>query len=254
MTVTFSAGNNAVSVAPSDLIQSAGFEAAIFGVGDRLTAQDLAWGLEKLQRLIDNYSAIRELIYNVSFFLFNLQAGHAPHTIGPSGDFNVPIRPIKIVSGNFVINSNSSNPIDSPRLNIRDNQWWAANPIKSLQSSICTDLYYDPATPLGNCNLWPIPNVAAQVRLELWSSLPQAIDLQTQMAFPQGYWDLIVKNLAVELCASYDKDPKAMLVQSAQRALTAVIGNNNEPPRIRTDSSMPGSGGRHYNFLTGLNE
>jgi hypothetical protein len=254
MTVTFSAGNNAVSVAPSDLIQSAGLEAAIFGAGDRLTPQDLAWGLEKLQRLIDSYAAIRDLIFNVSFSLFNLQANHSPHTIGPGGDFNVPIRPTKIVSANFVLNGSSANPVDSPRLRIRDNQWWAAQPLKSLVSSICTDLFYDPAVPLGNCNFWPICNTVAPARLELWSSLPQAIDLQTQMAFPQGYWDLIVKNLAVELCSSYDKDPKPVLVQSAQRALSTVIGNNSEPPRIRTDASMPGTSGLHYNFLTGLNE
>ena len=254
MTVTFTSLNNSVSVAPSDLIQSAMLEAAILGAGDTMSATEAAWGLEKLQRLIDSYSAIRELIFNVNFSLFNLLANHAPHTIGPGGDFNVPIRPVKIVSASFILNGGSANPVDSPFLRIRDNQWWAANPLKSQISSICTDLYYDPAVPVGNCNFWPICNTAAPVRLEMWSSLPQAIDLTTQMAFAQGYWDLIVKNLAVELCASYDKDPKAMLVQAAQRALSAVMGNNDEPPRIRTDGGMPDSQGRHYNFLTGLNE
>ena len=255
MTVSFTSGNNAVSVAPADLILSAMLEAAILGAGDKMSALEASWGLEKLQRLIDSYNAIREIIFNVGFNLFTMQASHNPHTIGPAGDFVTPIRPVKIVSASFILNS-SGFPTDAP-INIRDNQWYAALPNKSLSTSISTDLYYDPAGPLGNCNFYPICNIANPVRLEFWNSLPQAIDLVTQLGFVQGYWDLIVYNLAVRLCPSFGKEPSQALVAMAKESLSAIVVNNNEPPRIDTDNGTPSSGriGRpDFNFLTGLRE
>ena len=51
-----------------------------------MSQDDAAWGLEKLQRIIDQWNARRELIFSVSFLQFTLIANHGPHTIiGPGG-------------------------------------------------------------------------------------------------------------------------------------------------------------------------
>lgn len=260
MPVTFTAANNSVAAAPTDLITSAALEAGILGAGETLGVEDAPWILEKLQRLIDKFNAQRGVIFNHSFSLFNLQANHAPHTIGPGGDFQVAVRPIKILSASFVLNGGSSNPVDLP-VRIRDDEWWAANPLKSLSSSIVTDLFYDPAmtatAPYGNLNFYPISTVAAPVRLEAWFPLPQAIDYTTKLGLPQAYWDAIVLSLALSLCPSYNKQPSAVLVQQQQEAMKIVRANNEKAPRIDTNSGMPSSGGSgrpDFNFLTGMKD
>lgn len=257
MTVTLSAGNSAVVATPQDLITSALLEAGIQAAGEPLQQQDAAWGLEKLQRLIDQFNARRELIFSHSFTLFNLIPNHAPHTIGPGGDFALPTRPVTVVSAAFVLSGGSANPVDS-LLNIRDSDWWAANPLKSLASSIVTDLYYDPGSPLGNLNFFPICNVANPVRLETWNSLAQAVSLATKLGFVQGYWEAIVLDLAVRLCPSFNRVVPSDLREQWQRAMRIIEANNDKPPLIDTSGSgMPSSrrGGRpDFNFLTGMRE
>ena len=247
-----------------DMVRSAMYEINVLAAGETPNAGDGSWGLEKLQRLTDKLNAIRQVIYSLNFTEFTLIPNHAPHTIGPSGgattpDFVMNPRPVKIVSASFILNAGQGqNEVDSPRLNIRDHQWWADLPVKSQLSSICTDLYYDPATPFGNLNFWPICTIANPVRLETWNSLTVPLALNTTLIFPQGYWDAIVLTLAVELASSYEKEPSQTLSERARLAMSIIMGNNAQPPRIRTDNSMPriphSSGRPDYNFLTGLRE
>lgn len=257
MTVAFTNTNQAVSVTPYDLIKAAMKDAGILGVGEEPSAPEAADCLEKLQRLVDMLNAIREMIFNVSFQVFNLQANHSPHTIGPNGDFNVPLRPVRIQSAAFILNSGTNNPVDTP-IKVRGDRWWADNPLKSMTSSIVTDLYYSPDQPLGNAYFWPTCNIVNPVRLQMWLNLVQAIDLQTPIGFVQGYWELIVSSLAITLCPMFGKEATPTLVGINQRAQRAVLGNNDSPPIITTDGSgMPseGHGGRpDFNFLTGLRD
>lgn len=256
MPVTFTAGNQAVSAKPIDLITSALIEIGRQSPGETVDPNVAAFGLEKLQRKIDQLNAAREAIFSQSFQLFNLIANHAPHTIGPTGDFNVPVRPVLIASASFVLNGTIANPVDMP-IKIRDDQWWAAQPLKSLQNSIVTHLYYDPASPNGNINFWPVCNVAAPVRLEIWNSLPQAISLTTPLGMVQGYWDYIVLTLALSLCSPLQAAPSPVLVAEQKRAENIIFTNNSAPSRTDLTGGMPqsGNGGRpDFNWITGLRE
>lgn len=243
-----------------DMITAAMYEINVAAQGETPTAGDAAWGLQKIQRLIDKLNAVRQAIYAVNFTEFTLIPNHAPHTMGPGGDFDVTPRPVKIVSAAFILNAGAGqNQVDSPQLHIRDSDWWAAMPTKNLQSSIVTDLYYNPAVPLGECNFWPICNISNPVRMEYWTSLVVPPGLTTQLSLPQGYWDAITLSLAVELASSYEKEPSPTLSERARLAMSIIMDNNAHPPRIRTDNSMPqpfpGSRGRpSYDFLTGLND
>ena len=237
------------------MIRSAMYEINVLSAGETPDAGDGAWGLEKLQRLIDKLNTYRQAIYSVTFPVFTLTPNHAPHTIGPGGDFSVTPRPVRIVSAAFILNS-GSNGVDTP-IAIKNEQWWASNPVKSQQSAICTHLYYSPDVPLGTANFWPICTIANPVRLEMWSSITVPLAMNTQLSLPQGYWDAIVLALAVELCSSFGREPSPTLSERLRVAMGIIMGNNAEPPIIRTDNGMPNSGvpGRpDFNFLTGLRE
>lgn len=228
--------------------------------GETLDAQSGAWGLEKLQRLIDQFNARREMIYNVAFTRFTLQANHSPHTIGPApSDFNMNQRPVKIVGATLLLSA-SSQVVDTP-ISIRDDDWWLSNPVKDQTSTLCTDLYYSADSPLGNCYFWPKVNTVNDVRLETWTSIQQAVSLSSPpITMPQGYWDALVTELAMQLCPSFEKEPSAALIRNNRQAMSAILDNNAEPPRISTagagipDSSIIRTGRPDYNFLTGLRE
>ncbi len=257
MTAVFTNSNNAVAALASDIVQGALEEIGVLAEGEKVSAGDLNVAMPRLQRWIDQINARRELIYSISFLQFTLIPNHAPHTIGPNGDFNIPLRPVKIVGANFILSAGSSNPIDSPEIRIKDADWWQSNPTKSLQSSIVTHLYYDPATPLGTLNFWPICNVANPVRLEMWNSLPQPLSANSQLQLPPGYWDATVLSLARKLCPVFNKPFSMDLKQMFNEAMRVIEGNNDKPPRIDTDMGSPNNrkGGRpDFNFLTGMRE
>jgi hypothetical protein len=252
--------NSSITVLASDIAQGALEEIGALAGGETISPADVSVALPRLQRWIDQANARRELIFSISFLQFTLLANHGPHTIGPNGDFNMPLRPVRIMGANFILNAGSSNPVDSPVIRIMDEDWWQRNPVKSLQSSIVTHLYYDPATPLGNLNFWPVPNVANPVRLEVWNSIAQPISAQSQLMLAPGYWDAAVLSLAENVWAMFKGDDKPFprnLEKRLNRAMRVIEANNDKPPRIDTDMGSPNNrkGGRpDFNFLTGLRE
>jgi hypothetical protein len=254
MPVVFTAGNSAVSAKASDLILSALLEANILSPGEGVPGDQSAWLLEKLQRLIDLFNAKSELIYNVTFGRFTLQANHSPHTIGPAGDFNVTQRPVRIISAALVLTG--STVIDIP-LNVRDEDWWAGQAIKGSSSTLPTDVFYSLDNPLGQLNFWPVPSSVNDVRLEYWTNLTQAVDMNTSIAMPPAYWEALVLKLAVSLCPSYEKEPSVALIANAREAMMAIKSNNSSSPRMSTrQAGMPRSNAQTsvrpgFNFLTG---
>ena len=255
MTTTFTNSNNAVSALASDIIQGALEEIGVLAEGEKVSAGDLSVAMPRLQRWIDQVNARRELIFSISFDVFTLTPNHAPHTIGPQGDFNVPLRPVNVQGAAFLLNSGSQT-VDMP-IHVRDAQWWAGLPVKSLQTSIVTDLYYDPAAPLGNLNFWPICTLANPVRLEMWNSIAQAIAPTATLLLAPGYWDATVLSLARKLCPVFNKPVTPDLKEMWNHAMRVIEGNNDKPPRIDTDCGSPNNrkGGRpDFNFLTGLRE
>lgn len=249
--------NNSVSVLASDIAQGALEDIGVLATGEQISPADLSVALPRLQRWVDQVNARRELIFSISFLLFTLTANHGPHTIGPNGDFNLPLRPVKIVGANWILNSTSSNPIDSPVIRIMDADWWQRNPTKSLQSSIVTHLYYDPAIPLGNLNFWPISNAANPVRLEVWNSLAQPITAQSSLSLPPGYWDAAVLTIAKKMAPLFNRPFGPDLREAWNHAMRIIEANNDKPPRIDTDMGSPNNrkGGRpDFNFLTGMRE
>lgn len=251
---TFTANNASVSAKASEIVSSALTEIEAVAQGETAQPGDSAWALEKLQRLIDRINAREAMIFNVNFNLFTLIANHAPHTIGPSGDFIVSQRPVKIVSGAVVISGNIDVPIE-----VRDDQWWAGQRVKSQTSTFPTSVYYSPDTPNGTLNFWPIPTQQNGVRLEMWVNLTQAVDGNTVLAMPPAYWDYLVLTLARDSAHSYG-DKAIMRVSSPsfmaahREATKAVQGNNQASPRMSTAEAgqkSRRSGRADFNWMTG---
>jgi hypothetical protein len=161
-------------------------------------------------------------------------------------------RPEKIEDANIILNNLS--PIVKVSLRIRDKDWWVANSIPSIPSSIPTDLYYEPLFPNGQIYLWPMQNVNYGLELEVWSNLSQFTSLTQQFWLPQGYEDAVTYGLAVSLAPSYGRPLDATLSALATNAKSKIQLRNTRPGKMATrDQGIPrgNRGGNYFNWLNG---
>lgn len=161
-------------------------------------------------------------------------------------------RPAKIANANIILN-NVTPQVKIP-LHIRDDDWWAANSVPGIATTIPTDLYYSPDWPNGNIYLWPKQTSTFLLELEIWTNLADLQDLTTKFFLPQGYRDAITYSLAETLCPAYGKPLDAVLQAAGQRARAIVKDLNSTSPLIMTrDAGIPR--GAHtrslFNYLNG---
>ena len=249
---------NSITVTAQSVIVAALQEIEALSPGEQPSIEDSAWVLQKLQRLIDEYNAREPMVYSVNFQVFTLPIDTQPITIGPGAAFDINQRPVSIESASLILNNGTpgSNDVEVP-LNIRDADWWAGQAIKGLQSTLPTDLYYNPAWPDGQIYLWPVPTAVNQLRLQLRGVLGQITSYSQSFSMPPAYWNAILYRLAVSLCPSFGKQAGPDLLREEARALKAVEGNNISSPRLFSDSPSQSSTSRSrpdFNFLTGLSQ
>ncbi len=204
-----------------------------------------------------NYWAARDCYaYTTTFTAFPLTPGHSPYLIGPNvtlPDFVAPIRPVEIQSASVILGGQSGpTPVDIP-INIRDNAWWAAQSVKTLQSSLPTDLYYQADYPNGALFFWPIPNAVNGVRLETTVQLQQFQSLDDPFVAPQAYLAAVTLTLAEELVDLWEFPMPVNLARRAIKARDALQSNNNLAPRIQTaDWGTFSSPAADFDYMTGL--
>jgi hypothetical protein len=231
-------------------------EIGVIGQGEIPGAARAQAALSKLNRLLDAWNADDVLVYNEDIVTYTLVPNLQPHTIGPdAATFARPQRPISIKNANIVLN-NVNPSVNSP-LALRDSDWWMAQRVQQLANQLPTDLYYNTSIPNGSLFLWPIPQVAYGIQLDILTILEQVLDteLNDPLVLSPGYRDAITYSLAESMAPSFFKDPSASLIQLAAKARGKIVqANTQETPRIMTwDSGMPDTEKNKptFNYLTG---
>lgn len=163
-------------------------------------------------------------------------------------------RPVEIQNANIILTG--TNPIVKVPLHIRDKDWWMANTVPTVPTTLPTDLYYDPQYPNGQLYLWPLQSNAYGLELQVWHNLADVSDLTMEFFLPPAYWSATTWSLAEVLMATYGVPPQraGAVVQQAMKARNIVKSLNSEPPKIVTkDSGIP-RGNRNrsfFNYLSG---
>jgi hypothetical protein len=236
-----------------ELILDALYEINAYAPGEPVENIHIEVGRRWLNRILDSWRSKKVYAYNVEFNSYVLTAGHQPHLIGPglvTPDFDAP-RPARIENAALILAG--STPIDKP-LTIRDDDWWAARRIKTVTSSIPTDLYPSFGWPNVALYLWPIPTAAHSLRLETWTSIDKITeaDLDTDFAAPYGYELATMLTLAQALCRPMAKEVPATLAMDAKSARDTVIKSNAKSPRISLTPYMETKSRRgDFNYLVG---
>lgn len=235
-----------------DLITDAMIETGAVPPGEPPGSDEAQWAFRKLNNLIDTWSAQKKYVYSYVFNIYTLVAGLSPHTIGPSGVATFPTngapRPVRLESSALLLNI-SPTTVDF-LMNIRDHSWWANNQVKNIQTSVPTDVFYDPTSPDGQLFFWPVPNINYQVRLQFWTAIAEFTSIQDPIGgpngpgtLPPGYRNALMLSLAESLLSGEQRDQMPNLAMDAMKARQAIFGNNDKPPRMITrDSGIPSSG------------
>lgn len=170
-------------------------------------------------------------------------AGQGLRTIGTGGNFDVA-RPVVIEEATVMVGG-YEHPVE-----VVEADRWAAIPDKT-RSGIPTTLYYDPAAPIGQVHLYPVPNQAYAMALWVWDSLPTYTSINETLILPPGYARMYRYNLALELASEWGRDIPPAVIQIALDAKAAIKRVNQTAPLMECDLTSHRGHGSISAFLAG---
>lgn len=228
-----------------------------------LSAAELSWGFDKLNRLIDDWATRRLFVYVIQHSTYAMPAAPlvvaAPQywSIGPSGADITATRPVRIEECNLILNTPSPKTfLPIPVTNVEQ---FADLRVPTLTSTIPTRLYYQPTWPNGRLYFWPFPTqLSNSFQLYTWLQIQAFAATSDAFSFPPGYGNAIIWSLAESMLATYPTTASAeMIVEMAKRARYNIQSLNSAaamPLLVTTDSGIP-DGRQNYpsfDWRTGL--
>lgn len=241
------------SIAVADYIAGALTEFNVLQPSRSPSARDGDWALFLLNELRDTWNGIREAVWAEVFSTFTLVPGLQPHTIGPTGaTFTLATRPVTLDGASLLLN-NVTPAVKNP-INIRDYQWWLANSTanqdytNTIQSSIVTDIYYQPDWPNGKLFMFPAPTTAYGLVL-VSRTLYGPVVATDNIDLPPGGQKAFRLSLVEDLCSSFGRAVPAQIEKAARRARAQFFGNNIIIPTLVTrEGGMPGGHNHRPDF------
>lgn len=171
----------------------------VIGAGETPSGEDSADALTVLNQMLESLSLQGLSAYRCPQETFNLVAGQASYTVGPSGTALVTTRPLKMLDGFVRLNG-----IDYP-VNWVDAPTYDSYAKKSVESNLPDRAFYDPTLTNGTFYFYPTPSQANTFYFRSWKVLESFTALNETVDLPQGYARLLSYMLARELSPEYGK-------------------------------------------------
>ncbi len=179
------------------------------------------------------------------------------YTIGATGsgaDFIVQQgeRPNKIEFARVVLNNSSPSVyVNLAVINVEQN---VLITVPQLTSNYPTQLYYQPAFPLGLITLWPEPTTTSYLlELTWWQQLTRVAMASVNAAIlaPNGYDRYLSLKLAVALYPMFPKrSDLAEILRQMREAESDISSVNVQPPKIDTTDGVQSQSGSTWDWRT----
>jgi len=223
-----------------DIIKRALKTAGVLGVGQTALAEDTADALTDMNWMLSQWQRKRWLVYHLVDMAL-VSNGHNSYTIGPGGDFDMPLRPEKIASA-FV-----RQMVASPSLRadfgleiIEAREDYNLITLKDYPS-FPSSIFYDSAFPLGNVLFTPTPASGLfEIHLAIKDTLPQFSTVNDDIVLPAEYYAALHFNLARRLRVSYQLPADTGLDGLARDALNVVRGADLQLATLQMPMDLPG--------------
>jgi len=220
-----------------DIITEALIDLTVLDAGEPLAAVDAAFGLKKLNGMLDLMGLDNQLVYGMTRNILTTTVDKTVYTIGTGGDLDIP-RPNEILSAYyFDTTTDLANRADYP-LQIYNDQEWASQTFKTWTGTFpAFGIYFDYQFPFINAYLNPTP-LSNQYSIALYTKgMLGNLALDDIMMFPPGYRTLIVSNLAIELSGSYQVAVPASVQLAATKSQNLISSKNLQVNELLTYGS-----------------
>ena len=191
-----------------------------------------------LNFMLDQWSNEKLMLYAWKNEMFDLTPTQGVYTIGKDGDFDTD-RPLYIERAfvRYYPNDNTQYQHDF-MLEIIPNSKYQEIFLKFIETTYPVYLYYNPLYPLGEINLYPIPDAACQIGISQTQQLTKFESLVQDISLPPGYESALAFNLAVEICPDFGKTPPPIILQKASETRENIKRTNSKPVYLKCDSAM----------------
>jgi hypothetical protein len=230
--------------------------------GQTPSAEHSAFGLNRLNQLVQEWNTRRAFLYTTDILTFALTVGQNIYTIGPASttpDFVTP-RPVGPQPGSGILMANiilAGNPDVYVPMGIMDDQEWAALRVRDISSTVPLCLYNDGANPKSNIYIYGTPSEARDIELWVKHQTADFASLATTFEVPMGYQKAITQTLAENLAAvpafaRYGASWSQLQAENARKARAAVAALNSGPNNMPNDAAGVVKSKRStFNYLTG---
>lgn len=221
-----------------ELIGDSLIQLGVLAAQDSMQAEDAAFGLRELNRMIASWNTEDLMVYTVDRSTFPFVVGKQTYTLGVGGDFNTTyaVRPGQIDMVSALVNG-----VEIP-IEILNDEQWRDTSVKSVNSTFPLAVWSNGNYPLNTLTFWPIPQQVNTVVLYLWGQTTAFASVNTTVTLPQGYEDAIVSNLAVRLSPGYGVQPSPVLVEQSKLSKQRIKEMNWEPTYRSVDGVLLGNG------------
>lgn len=228
------------------LIYGALAEIRVARGGDVVRADDQALCLTFLNEVLERLAVTPHALFARAPVDWPLVPGLNQPTIGPTGTFIVPRRPVRILQAVLRFPDGTRHPLTSQSLDGYANRW--GDPAGRPAS-----FAYNPQWPNGVLGLLPVPTQADDLLLVLETEI-LAVDDMDSIDLPPGYSELLRLWTAKKAAPAFARE----FSKASQDALTEVLGEvfGTNIPRVNDadtrDGGVPGGRGGTYDYRTGL--
>lgn len=203
-----------------DIIESSFIELGITSIAETPSASDVDVAFDKLNLMVDSWSADDLLHAASASETFPLIAGTNNYNIGSNQTFDTT-KPFYVESA--FIRSASGEDYFLKILNKKDYDVLLDKDIGSLPGSLT---YYPLATQqvsqYGIIYIYPSPDVNYTLHLTSLKPFDQFDNLNSNVNFPAGYKKALIENLAINIASSFGANITPSLAVKAEQSLDRI--------------------------------
>lgn len=235
-----------------DLLTAALRRIGVVAQGITPSAESLQQALVAFNSYVDALAANRLMLYGEQRILWPLVPGQQEYLIGPGQDID-RARPVYIEqNGNVspIRYIDTNNGDDERPLGLLSDAEWRAVSMKGLSSPLPSSAHYNPTFPFGTISLWNVPTASGLVGVLYAPTAMTEYGYSDLISLPPGYRRFLITNLAMELCAEFERQPPASLPELAQQAKADVERANIRLVDMAGDSMWSMGGAGVYNIFS----
>ena len=196
--------------------------------GEALKPADGDLVLSLLNLIVDAWKLESLYAYATETIEHTTSGETATLTIGPTGDIDVPERPVKFEDGCFYRVAG----IDY-RLDQVNEAEFNRIPFKAVATLAPTNFEYNPTIPLGRLQFYPRIPTGAALNLIVQKRLDEFATLTTAYTLPPGYERALVFTLAEEAGAYYEREIPPTVARNAAAARRILKRSNFTVPQLQ---------------------